>query len=112
MTAPAGLPVEAYRDLVARALETVGLKSVEATAIVQGFGNVGAVAAATLARRMGVAAYPGLPLTEAAAWSANATGATACNAPQPLISFLRLVVSRPENLRRYFDIILRRFLNK
>ncbi|MBU6507456.1 MAG: Glu/Leu/Phe/Val dehydrogenase [Alphaproteobacteria bacterium] len=40
--------------LVARALETVGLKSVEATAIVQGFGNVGSVAAATLARRMGV----------------------------------------------------------
>jgi len=40
--------------LVARALETVGLKSAEATAIVQGFGNVGSVAAATLARRMGV----------------------------------------------------------
>lgn len=39
--------------LVARALETLGLKSVEATAIVQGFGNVGSVAAATLARRTG-----------------------------------------------------------
>jgi len=39
--------------LVARTLETMGLKSVEATAIVQGFGNVGSVAAATLARRTG-----------------------------------------------------------
>lgn len=40
--------------LVARALETVRLKATETTAIVQGFGNVGSVAAATLARRMGV----------------------------------------------------------
>ncbi len=40
--------------LVARALETVKLKATETTAIVQGFGNVGSVAAATLARRMGV----------------------------------------------------------
>ncbi|HVA35833.1 MAG TPA: Glu/Leu/Phe/Val dehydrogenase [Stellaceae bacterium] len=40
--------------LVARALEAIKLKAVETTAIVQGFGNVGAVAAATLARRMGV----------------------------------------------------------
>src|SRR5579863_8781717 len=40
--------------LVARALEAIKLKAGETTAIVQGFGNVGAVAAATLARRMGV----------------------------------------------------------
>jgi len=40
--------------LVARALEAMKLKATEATAIVQGFGNVGSVAAATLARRMGI----------------------------------------------------------
>jgi len=40
--------------LVARALEAMKLKATETTAIVQGFGNVGSVAAATLARRMGV----------------------------------------------------------
>ena len=40
--------------LVARALETMKFKAAETTAIVQGFGNVGATAAATLARRMGV----------------------------------------------------------
>jgi glutamate dehydrogenase (NAD(P)+) len=40
--------------LVARALETIKLKAAETTAIVQGFGNVGSVAALTLARRMGV----------------------------------------------------------
>ncbi|MGH6976554.1 MAG: Glu/Leu/Phe/Val family dehydrogenase, partial [Stellaceae bacterium] len=40
--------------LVARALETVKFKATETTAIVQGFGNVGSVAAATLARLMGV----------------------------------------------------------
>src|SRR5215472_10385238 len=37
--------------LVARALEAMKLKATETTAIVQGFGNVGSVAAATLARR-------------------------------------------------------------
>ena len=40
--------------LVARALEAMKLKATETTAIVQGFGNVGSVAAVTLARRMGV----------------------------------------------------------
>src|SRR5579885_1622797 len=40
--------------LVARALEAIRLRAGEATAIVQGFGNVGSVAAATLARRMGL----------------------------------------------------------
>ncbi|MDE2229624.1 MAG: Glu/Leu/Phe/Val dehydrogenase [Alphaproteobacteria bacterium] len=40
--------------LVARALEAIKLKAAAATAIVQGFGNVGAVAAVTLARRIGV----------------------------------------------------------
>jgi glutamate dehydrogenase (NAD(P)+) len=62
--------------LVARALETIKLRAAETTAIIQGFGNVGSVAAATLARRMGIrivglsdhtAAYydaTGLPLEE------------------------------------------------
>ncbi|MDE2166910.1 MAG: Glu/Leu/Phe/Val dehydrogenase [Alphaproteobacteria bacterium] len=40
--------------LVARALEAIKHKAAETTAIVQGFGNVGSVAALTLARRMGV----------------------------------------------------------
>src|SRR5579863_2443841 len=40
--------------LVARALETIKLRAAETTAIIQGFGNVGSVAAATLARRMGI----------------------------------------------------------
>ena len=40
--------------LVSRACETIGLKSQECTAIVQGFGNVGSVSAYTLARRHGV----------------------------------------------------------
>ncbi|MGH6991627.1 MAG: Glu/Leu/Phe/Val family dehydrogenase, partial [Stellaceae bacterium] len=40
--------------LVARALEAVKLKAADTTAIVQGFGNVGSVAAASLARRMGI----------------------------------------------------------
>lgn len=37
--------------LVGRACDTIGLRAAGATAIVQGFGNVGAVAAYTLARR-------------------------------------------------------------
>ena len=40
--------------LVGRAMERIGMQSHHATAIVQGFGNVGSVAALTLARRMGV----------------------------------------------------------
>lgn len=40
--------------LVGRALDAIGLKAQGATAIVQGFGNVGGVAALTLARKMGV----------------------------------------------------------
>ena len=40
--------------LVGRACEVVGLRSQDCTAIVQGFGNVGSVAAYTLARRHGV----------------------------------------------------------
>ena len=40
--------------LVGRACDTIGLKSQECTAVVQGFGNVGSVTAYTLARRHGV----------------------------------------------------------
>ncbi len=40
--------------LVGRACDTIGLKSQNATAIVQGFGNVGSVAAYTLAARHGL----------------------------------------------------------
>ncbi len=40
--------------LVGRACDAIGLRSQDATAIVQGFGNVGSVAAYTLARRHGV----------------------------------------------------------
>jgi glutamate dehydrogenase (NAD(P)+) len=40
--------------LVNRACEVIGLRPGESTAIVQGFGNVGSVAAYTLARRYGV----------------------------------------------------------
>jgi len=40
--------------LVGRACDTIGLKSQDCTAIVQGFGNVGSIAAYTLARRHGV----------------------------------------------------------
>jgi len=40
--------------LVSRACDTVGLKSQDCTAVVQGFGNVGSVTAYALARRHGV----------------------------------------------------------
>jgi glutamate dehydrogenase (NAD(P)+) len=40
--------------LVGRAMERMGMQSRNATAVVQGFGNVGSVTALTLARRMGV----------------------------------------------------------
>ena len=40
--------------LVGRACDTVGLRTEGATAVVQGFGNVGSVTAATLARRHGM----------------------------------------------------------
>ena len=40
--------------LVGRACDTIGLRSQDCTAVVQGFGNVGSVTAYTLARRHGV----------------------------------------------------------
>ncbi len=40
--------------LVSRGCDTIGMKTQEATGIVQGFGNVGSVTAYTLARRYGV----------------------------------------------------------
>jgi len=40
--------------LVGRAMERIGMQSRNATAIVQGFGNVGSISALTLARRHGV----------------------------------------------------------
>ena len=40
--------------LVARACETVGIRTQQSTAVVQGFGNVGSIAAYSLARRYGI----------------------------------------------------------
>jgi glutamate dehydrogenase (NAD(P)+) len=83
--------------LVARALEAIKLKAGETTAIVQGFGNVGAVAAATLARRMGVkivglsdhtAAYydaTGLPLDAIEAYARTHSGVLAGWSKETLI---------------------------
>jgi len=83
--------------LVARALEAIKLKAGETTAIVQGFGNVGAAAAATLARRMGVrivglsdhtAAYydaTGLPLDAIEAYARTHNGVLAGWSKEALI---------------------------
>ena len=75
--------------LVGRALEAISLPARDATAIVQGFGNVGSVAALTLARRLGLkivglsdhtAAYydaKGLPIDAIAAHAAKNGGTLA-----------------------------------
>jgi glutamate dehydrogenase (NAD(P)+) len=72
--------------LVGRALEVIKLPAHEATAIIQGFGNVGSVAALTLARRQGLkiiglsdhtAAYydaKGLPMDAIEAHAARHSG--------------------------------------
>lgn len=84
--------------LIARALETIKPKMAEITAIVQGFGNVGSVAATTLARRIGVkivglsdhtAAYydaRGLPLDEIEAHTRTHDGVLAGWSKEALIS--------------------------